>query len=105
MYSRYDLLGQSMVTDKESGQAYPDPLSKLFNTLQLTALPLSTTLSSGDLAKFWFWYYQKYNGATDGDDILLIMNGIPYLGSVTPGDTIYLPGSSDIRTPTFAQVS
>ncbi len=101
MFSRYDLFQASKVVDTVDNQPYPDPLSVLFNTVQLTTLPSNATISKAYISKFWYWYYQQYHGATDGDDILLILNGIAYRGAISPGDTIYLPAAADIRTPIF----
>ena len=103
MYSRYDLFAESSVCDSVDNQPYPDPLSVSFNKIQLTSLPKTATISRAGLNKFWYWYYQAYKGATEGDDIMLTLNGIPYVGAISPGDTLYLPSQTDITSPTFTR--
>ena len=58
-------------------------------------MPIAHKVSTGDLAKFWLLMYNTY-GITDLDDIVLNEGGIPFLMSLKPGDTIYLPKQNDI---------
>jgi hypothetical protein len=77
----------SKVVDEEDGEQYPDPLSIIYGNA-ITKLPSQHIISSIDIAKFWYYFYQKYD-SVEGDDILLGRNGIPYVGMLKPGDKLY----------------
>lgn len=95
MTSRYNYMKQSNVQDTD-GQNYPDPLSVTFNDVQFTEIPSAKQLSAADLAKFWLYMYNTY-GVQEYDDILLTINGIPYLGMEKPGDIIFNVSLKDLQ--------
>ena|SRR5574344_2100789 len=95
MKSRYDYMSDSKVID-DDGLNYPDPLSINYNDGTLTKIPTAYKVTTVDLAKFWLLMYNNYNITYD-DDLLLNENGISYLMSLKPGDTIYLPKSDDLE--------
>lgn len=88
---------ESSVTDDADNQTYPDPLTLNFTTIQLTELPKLRELSAPDLERFWLFIQRFYNStAAEGDDIILTVNNVPYLGLLKSGDNLYLPALSDI---------
>lgn len=97
MYSRYDKMRESLITDTEDRVPYPDPLSLNFTKIILTEVPKLRTLSETDLQKFWLYTQNFYNvGNAEGDDIILTINNIPYLGMLKSGDQIYFPANTDV---------
>ena len=94
MYSRYSVMTESLVEDVDN-LAYPDPLSINYVDTQFYQVPKRRELSSADLKKFWLYFLKKY-GTAEGDDILLTLNNVPYLGMLEPGDYIYLIDKGDI---------
>lgn len=94
MISRYDYMESSKVFDID-GESFPDPLSVAYNNVELTKLPSKKSVSSVDIAKFWLFMYNNYN-IQEKDDILLGLNGIPYIGMLEPGDDIFLVDSTDL---------
>lgn len=88
---------ESSMTDNFDNLTYPDPLSLNFTKIQLTELPKLRELSAPDLQRFWLFIQKFYSSdAAEGDDIILTLNNIPYLGILKPGDNIYLPALTDI---------
>lgn len=94
MNSRYDYYGESNVLDTD-GINFPDPLKLNLNNGELTKIPIAHTVSVTDIAKPWTIMEKNY-GLEEYDDILLLENTIPYIMSLAPGDTIYLPKSEDL---------
>ena len=85
--SRYDYMKESSVVDIDN-ENYPDPLSVTYNDIQFTQMPTFQKVTEGDLNKFWLYMYKNY-GMVDSDDVLLNINGIPYIGTMNPGDIIF----------------
>lgn len=100
MHSRYAYMKESKTVDSETFEAYPDPLSINFSKIQLSEIPTLQTLSKGDLQRFWLFIYNFYKFA-EGDDIILTLNNIPYIGMLSPGDSLYLPVQNDIYATRF----
>ena len=96
MTSRYDLMADSNVADTD-GDTWPNPLSVNFNNAKLTSIPTEHVVSRGDISKFWYYYYQRY-GTTELDDLLLTLNGIPYIGCLEEGDKIAEISGDDINS-------
>ena len=95
MRSRYDYMKESNTVDIDN-EKFPDPLSTTFNDIQLTKVPPQIRVTDSDITKFWL-FMNKYYGMQEMDDILLNINGIHYLGSLRPGDALYLIDSNDIE--------
>lgn len=94
MKSRYDYMNESSTTDIDN-EKFPDPLSTTFNDIQLTKVPPQIQVTDADITKFWLFMNKNY-GMQEMDDILLNINGIHYLGSLRPGDALYLIDQNDI---------
>lgn len=77
------------------GTCFPDPLSINYDRGNVTKLPTAHTITARDLVLFWITVYEKY-GLNYYGDLVLNENGIPYIGMLEPGDTIYLPDSADL---------
>lgn len=86
MESRYTFMSESKVID-DDGDTWPDPMSINYGNFKLSTMIGTHTISAGDIAKFWEYYYRIYQ-STAGDDLLLSLNGIPYIGCLEPGDKI-----------------
>ena len=84
--------------DPEDGERYPDPLSVNYAKAKFTEIPRSAQVSVGDIHKFWLHMYQNYDGLTDHDDILLNLNGVPYVGMLEPGDALYEIAKKDLES-------
>ena len=74
--------------DDNSGQ---DMMAALLN-----AADRGVKVTDPDITKFWLFMNKNY-GVQEMDDILLNINGIHYLGSLRPGDTLYLIDYNDIE--------
>jgi hypothetical protein len=97
MKSRYDFMKESKkAVDSEDGLAYPDPLSINYKNTQLTEQPTYLLMEDKYLNKFWQFMYDIY-GITEMDDILLMLNNVPYIGSMEPGDPLYLIKQEDLE--------
>ncbi len=96
MFSRYDAMEESRTTDSVDQVAYPDPLSLNYNNLHLSEIPRLRTVSKTDLDRFWLFVLKQFKTIAEGDDVILTMNGIPYVGMMEPGDQIYVPVASDM---------
>jgi hypothetical protein len=96
MFSRYDAMAESKIVDTVDQVAYPDPLTVNFNNLHLSEIPKLRTVSKVDLDRFWLFILRQYKTIAEGDDIVLTMNGIPYVGMLEPGDQLYIPISADM---------
>lgn len=94
MKSRYDYMNESSTIDIDN-EKFPDPLSTTFNDIQLTKVPPQVQVTDVDITKFWLFMNKNY-GMQEMDDILLNINGIHYLGSLRPGDALYLIDQNDI---------
>ncbi len=94
MKSRYDCMKESSVKDID-GEFFPDPLSLSYD-ISVTELPSKKQVNSVDIAKFWLFMQNNYDMAEE-DDILLGVNGVPYVGMLEPGDEIYLVSKTDLE--------
>ena len=90
------MMTPSKVFDEVDGEAYPDPLSVKYVNSQLSSLPEKHTVSILDIEKFWLFMQNNY-GVSQYDDILLTLNGVPYIGSLEPGDVIYKISMNDLK--------
>jgi len=96
MFSRYDAMEESKTIDPVDQVAYPDPLSLNYNNLHLSEIPKLRSVSKADLDRFWLFVLKHFKTIAEGDDVILTMNGIPYVGMMAPGDQIYMPVSQDM---------
>lgn len=96
MFSRYNAMKPSKVKDRADDQLYPDPLSVNYVDTQMSTMPKRRSVSEADLRRFWIFMSKGYNGAAEGDDVLLTLNNIPYLGLLEPGEDLYLIDIADI---------
>lgn len=87
-------MNESSTTDIDN-EKFPDPLSTTFNDIQLTKVPPQVQVTDADITKFWLFMNKNY-GMQEMDDILLNINGIHYLGSLRPGDVLYLIDQNDV---------
>lgn len=94
---------ESEVADIDN-QKWPDPLSVTYNDVSFKAVPTEARLSAADLDKFWLFMQKNYK-RTDLDDILLNLNGIPYIGMEQPGDVILKLDIDDIQNFDIRKVS
>jgi len=95
MKSRYDYMEESRIQDPEDNDFYADVLTLSYDRGILTQIPTMHRVTGPDLCKFWKLMYDKYNVA-EMDDVLLNINGFPYLGMLKPGDELYLVKDSDL---------
>lgn len=95
MASRYDFMSDSDVRDIDN-ENYYDPLSVTYNDVQFTKAPPAYRVKDADITKPWLLMNAQY-GRQDMDDVLLTLNGIPYIGSLKPGDTIYFIDNNDLE--------
>ena len=100
MFSRYNAMKESVTKDSTDQDNYPDVLSLNFNNISLSEIPGRTALSKIDLDRFWIFMNKQYQGLGETDDILLIVNNVPYLGMLEPGNYLYLPTSADLYSIT-----
>jgi hypothetical protein len=98
--NRYLKMQPSKVTDVD-GETYYDPLSVSYG-YSITKIPTKHIVDSTDIAKFWYYFYKRY-GKTEGDDILLSRNSVPYIGMLKPGDTLYEFVDDDLNNITFQE--
>lgn len=96
MFSRYDAMVESTVIDAVDQQVYPDPLSLNYNDISLSEIPKLREVAQQDLNKFWLFVLREYGTMAEGDDIILTINNVPYLGMLKAGDQIYLPAKDDV---------
>ena len=97
MFSRYDSMTSSNVVDEEDKEAYPDILSVNYNNTQLTQVPIKLEVNAAELKKFWVFMSNYYSyELAEADDVLLTINNIPYLGLLSPGDSIYKIALDDL---------
>jgi|LSPZ01.1.fsa_nt_gi hypothetical protein len=94
--SRFDFMLSSNVKDIDD-EAFPDVLSVDYLNTQFTELPKFTEVTQPDIERFWLFMYNYY-GNCDYDDLLLMINNVPYVTCLQPGDPIYLPKLSDIES-------
>ncbi len=95
MKSRYDYMIESGEADL-NGELWPDPMSIKFTEQNFTSVPSITRVSTADIEKFWLAFYKVY-GKTELDDILLTVNGLPYLGLLSAGSPIVWPSYTDLK--------
>lgn len=104
MKSRYDYMwaGNSVDTD---GEVFPDPLSIDYSPVfdDLKTVPEAYTLTQPDLKKLW-WALYKATEQTEGDDILLNLNGIDHVGLLEPEDQIILFPTDNVRPFDFCNL-
>lgn len=97
MTSRYDFMQESQKgVDPKDGIPYPDPLSISYRNTQLTSIPPYTEIEERYIDRFWALMYDYYN-LTELDDILLMLNNVPYIGTLEPGSNIYLISLNDLQ--------
>lgn len=97
MISRYSFMTESQKgVDPQDGTPYPDPLSINYRNTQLTSMPQYTQIEQRYLDRFWTLVYDFY-GLTEYDDILLMINNVPYISSLEPGSNIYLLSLNDLQ--------
>lgn len=94
MKSRYDYMEESQVTDNDK-ERFPDPLSVTYNDIQFSQLPTTAILTEGDINKFWLYMHRNYS-MVEMDDVLLNINGIPYIGTLNPGDIFFNVNAKDL---------
>jgi len=94
MKSRYDFMKESKVQDTD-GELYPDILSMNYSEIKFQNLPEIETITSIDINKFWYFMYKKY-GIEYYDDLLLNLNGIPYVGMLEPNDKLVMIPLNDL---------
>ncbi len=95
MKSRYDYMTESQVVDIDNENFF-DPLSVSYNDVQFTKVPIEVQIKDADITKPWLFMKRNYD-QEEMDDILLNINAIPYVGSLRPGDALYLVDGSDIE--------
>ena len=95
MKSRYDYMESSKIQDPEDNDFYADVLSLSYDRGVLTQIPTVHLITAPDLAKFWKLMYDRY-GMCEMDDVLLNINGFPYLGMLKPGSELYFVKDSDL---------
>lgn len=93
--NRYDFMQESRVCD-EDGLPYPDILSVNYSDFAIENVPLFQKVSAGDISKFWIYMHKNYN-RPDLDDVLLNMNGVPYVGMLEPGSILANFDINDIK--------
>ncbi len=94
MNSRYDFMNESNVQDID-GELYPDVLSMDYSHIKFNNLPPISTITSADINRFWYFMYRNY-GIQYYDDLLLNLNGIPYVGMLEPNDKLVMIQLDDI---------
>ena len=94
MKSRYDYMEESKVVDIDN-ENYYDPLSVSYNDVQFTKVPTQIQVKDADITKFWLFMHKNYD-MEEMDDVLLNINAIPYVGSLRPGDALYLVDGKDL---------
>ena len=94
MSSRYDWMKDGNVLDTDD-EIYPDPLSVRYNNYKVTKIPTLGRVSANDIAKFWIYMNNEYK-IVDKYDLLLSINGIPYIGMLRPNDEVYNLDMDDI---------
>lgn len=94
MKSRYDYMEESKVVDIDN-ENYYDPLSVSYNDVQFTKVPIQVQVKDPDITKFWLFMHKNYD-MEEMDDVLLNINAIPYVGSLRPGDALYLVDGKDL---------
>jgi hypothetical protein len=94
MRSRYDFMEDSIVLDID-GICYPDPLMD-YNSGKISRIPTIYSITEQDLRKFWTCMWEQY-GLNHSDDLWLNINGIPFITSLRPGDTIYKVAPEDLE--------
>ena len=94
MESRYDFMRDGGVLDTDD-EIYPDPLSVRYNNYKVSKIPTLGRVSANDISKFWMYMHKEY-GIVDKYDLLLSINGIPYIGMLRPNDEVYNLDIQDI---------
>lgn len=95
MESRYDFMKESEVQDID-GDLYPDVLSVDYSKVEFKELPPVVTITSADINRFWYFMYKNY-GISYNDDLLLNLNGIPYVGMLEPNDKLVMISLNDLK--------
>lgn len=95
MNSRYDFMEASSVKDIDD-EVFPDILSEDYSKFYFTEVPTPVMVSAGTIQKFWLYMQENY-GIPYYDDLLLNMNGIPYIGMLEPGSTIWNISLNDMK--------
>jgi hypothetical protein len=94
--TRYDLM-EDTTNLAEGSDTYPDCLSffiKLEDFIQ-SEPPLQYGVTSLLIQRPYFITAQ-YFGLPTYDDLLLTLNQIPYISTMTEGDPFYIPAKSDV---------
>jgi len=77
------------------GQLFPDPLIN-YNDGRLSRIPTEYKITERDLSRFWTCMWEQYS-MNELDDLWLNINGIPYIMSLRPGDSIYKVAAEDLE--------
>jgi hypothetical protein len=96
MTSRYDLMNSSNVRDSQDNESYPDCISVNWNNFTLQTAPYLKYIEQRHISKLWLLTYSMYQ-RTELDDILLIINNVPYREMMEPGDQFFIPAIEDIN--------
>jgi hypothetical protein len=94
MTSRYDFMTASSVTDNNE-DVFPDVASLNYADGLFTRIPTYYRMSEPELLKFWLYMWDTY-GRAEMDDVLLNINGIPYLGALQPGSVLFNVDVADL---------
>jgi hypothetical protein len=95
--TRYSIMNESTVKDPVDLESYPDTLSVNFNKYEQTYPSLKKAIDSTQIDRFWIFINLLY-GSPDYEDLVLILNNIPYRGALSAGDVIYFPDPADISS-------
>lgn len=95
MKSRYDWMLPGKVQDEDK-EFFPDVCSIDYSNGSITKVPTLHKITANDLSKFWKYMHEKYN-IVELDDVLLSINGFPYLGMCQPGSELYELAPEDIE--------
>ena len=95
MLSRYSYMRPGKVQDSVDKDFYPDVLSIDYSNGVIQKIPTLHRITSADISKFWKYMWDRY-GILELDDLLLSINGFPYLGMLEPGSELYELSLEDI---------
>ena len=97
MQSRYDFMTEGSVKDEISGNYFPDPLSlNYLNMVTPSNYHVESNLSDEDIMFLWE-RVSRYYGASEWDDIVLMVNNVPHINLLHKGEDLIFPSEADIR--------